>query len=200
MSRGTDGKFNMHWIVQPVHYGNENITLLLLYILRYPRKDSKSRLPCPIPELPLWTKTGLVHPPKTLCLYCRLENQPKSYKFVCHRKLFSRLNWKISNTPLFWQRRGLDLALIGIQRKDPECVSFLLLFAKGSGFADREEFWTVWKESLYERFHSHSCQMEVRRHSHCIPYFTRLSFEQPKVLFFLWVTLAVATHTCTKHQ
>ena len=35
---------------------------------------------------------------------------------------------------------NVGLALIGIQRKDPECVSFLLLFAKGSGFADREEF------------------------------------------------------------
>ena len=107
---------------------------------------------------------------------------------------------------LSFDRGGLGLPLIGIQRKDPECVSFLLLFAKGSGFADREEFWTVWKESLYERFHSHSCQMEVRRHSHCIPYFTRLSFEQPKVLFFLRVTFVVGiqmykpTVTCSMNQ
>ena len=41
---------------------------------------------------------------------------------------------------LSFDRGGLGLPLIGIQRKDPECISFLLLFAKGSGFADREEF------------------------------------------------------------
>ena len=48
--------------------------------------------------------------------------------------------------------------------------------------------------------------MEVRRHSHCIPYFTRLSFEQPKVLFFLRVTFVVGiqmykpTVTCSMNQ
>ena len=124
----------MHRIAQPVHYGNEIITLLLLGILRYPRRDSE----CLIPKSGLWTKKGLLYPPKALNILQAGKNH--FCKFVCHMKVFGGHCIGKRRILLSFDRGGLGLPLIDIQRKDPECLSFLLLLRREVGLLIERSF------------------------------------------------------------
>ena len=137
-----DGKFNMHRIAQPVHYGNENITLLLPGFLRYPRKDSKSRLSCPIPTSRLWTKDQGPSPKNSVYnadrKIIKLVSVSLSYKVV-----WQTLNSKFRILPSF--DRDVDLTWLWLAFKGKIRNAFPFFF-----FLRREVGLLI--ERSFERF------------------------------------------------
>ena len=136
-----DGKFNMHRIAQPVHYGNENIKLLLPGSLRYPRKESKSRVSCPIPTS--LDQEGASPSPKTSVYNAdskiiKLVSVSLSYKFV-----WQTLNSKFQILPSF--DRDVDLTWLWLAFKGKIQNAFPFFF-----FLRREVGLLI--ERSFERF------------------------------------------------